>query len=171
MVRISGGYIEEYWTENGIRVSTPDYHEKTDAKLLQCSNAPDVYSTNTRDCDLRALKDTGLLADLSESALLREAVGRMRPEIQALLMDEQGHVCAMPRYVMSEPVYWRQEAWDAGRIDGGGRAAELYGVVGLRRALGEGVCRSAGKRTCALPIHVFSAAVLPTLIPVGSRIF
>ena len=112
-VRISGGYIEEYWTENGIQVSTPDYHEKTDAELLQCSNAPDVYSTNTRDCDLRALKDTGLLADLSESALLREAVGRMRPEIQALLIDEQGHVCAMPRYVMSEPVYWRQEAWDA----------------------------------------------------------
>ena len=97
-VRISGGYIEEYWTENGIQVSTPDYHEKTDAELLQCSNAPDVYSTNTRDCDLRALKDTGLLADLSESALLREAVGRMRPEIQALLIDEQGRICAVPRY-------------------------------------------------------------------------
>lgn len=33
-VRISGGYVEEYWTENGIQVSTPDYHEKTDAELL-----------------------------------------------------------------------------------------------------------------------------------------
>ena len=115
-VRISGGYVEEYWTENGIRVSTPDYHGKTDAELLQLANPPDVYSTSTGDCDLRALKAAGLLADLSESTLLREAVGRMRPEIQSLLMDEEGHICAVPRYVMSEPIYWHQEAWDAARL-------------------------------------------------------
>ena len=111
-VRIQGSYYEEYWKENGIKTSTPNYHWKTGLTLLRLDNAPDLYETYSTDCDIRALKDAGALADLSSSEILREAVSRMRPEIQELISDEAGHIYAMPKEAWSSPVYWHQEAFD-----------------------------------------------------------
>ena len=112
-VRIAGGYYEEYWTERGITVQSPNYHWKTGLALLSMDSAPDLYRTSCEACDIQALKDAGVLADLSGSSVLAEAVSHMRPELQALARDGNGLLVVMPHSMMSDPVYWRQEAFEA----------------------------------------------------------
>lgn len=112
-VRIAGGFFDEYWREKGIDVQTPDYHWKTCLALLKLDNAPDLYHASLENCDFQSLKNAGVLADLSGSERLMEAVSRMRPELQELVLDKEGRLVAMPLLMMSDPVYWRQEAFDA----------------------------------------------------------
>ena len=113
-LRYAGGMYENgYWKEHGIQITAPNYHWVTGVALLQQTNAPDLYSTCTDAVDFAAMKSAGVLADLSGSAILRETVGRMRPEVQALVTDDDGRILALPLGALSNPVYWRQEAFDA----------------------------------------------------------
>lgn len=114
-LRISGSvYDTNYLDKLGITVSTPNYHWANDLPLLQLDNAPDLYNSGSDDCDLRALKDAGVLADLSGSEAIREAVSHMRPELQQLITDDAGRIVAMPMwFTATNPVYWRQEGWEA----------------------------------------------------------
>lgn len=114
-LRIAGGFpaLEDEWNAAGISIDTPNYHWMTGVDLLQLDNAPDVYSTDSDDCDIQALKDVKLLADLTGSTVICEAVDRMWPDLQALLKDKEGRIVGVPQLVTTQPIYWRQEAWDA----------------------------------------------------------
>lgn len=46
------------------------------------------------------------------SAIIRDAVSRMRPETQRLLTTEDGKILGLPNAHMLRPLYWDQEAWD-----------------------------------------------------------
>ncbi|MDD3336571.1 MAG: ABC transporter substrate-binding protein [Eubacteriales bacterium] len=112
-VHVVGSFYEEYWKESGIEIVGSNYQWIRGLALMQLDNPPDLYSTSSNDCNIQALKDAGVLADLSDSEVLQEAVSRMRPEIQELLTDDEGRLVVMAKDVVSNPVYWQQDAWDA----------------------------------------------------------
>lgn len=106
-------YEGNYWKEHGIRTAAPDYHWVSGAELLQKDNAPDLYSDCTDVVDFERMKAANVLADLSGSAEIRQFVERTRPEIQSLVTGEDNHILALPLRASTNPVYWRQEAFDA----------------------------------------------------------
>lgn len=71
---------------------------------------------STWDEDFEALKDTGLLADLSGSEIIRELTNRLRPELKALVTTEDGKILGVPDSSYPDPLYWRQDAFDAAEL-------------------------------------------------------
>ena len=113
-LRWAGGMYEaDFWKEHGIKTTAPNYHWISGVELLRLDNAPDLYSTCTDVVDFEKMKTAGVLADLSSSAVIRQTVDRMRPELQALVTDADGRILALPLSAYTNPVYWRQEAFDA----------------------------------------------------------
>ncbi len=72
--------------------STALYYRNTyewSAAVITGSFEADVFSVSNMAYDWRALADKGFCADLSGSAIIREAVGRMHPSIQSELMRRE----------------------------------------------------------------------------------
>ncbi|MDD3410941.1 MAG: extracellular solute-binding protein [Eubacteriales bacterium] len=113
-LRMAGTMEEtDYWKKHGIQTETPNYHFMEGLALLRLENAPDLYEAASQYCDVAEMKNADALADLSGSAAIREAVGRMRPEVQAAATQPDGRIIGLPISALTNPVYWRQEAFDA----------------------------------------------------------
>lgn len=80
---------------------------------LQSDHAPDLFGLVTSNEDVESFKAARVLADLSGSEIIRDAVSRMRHQTQRLLTTEDGGIVGLPNAHMLRPLYWDQEAWDA----------------------------------------------------------
>ena len=114
--------VSKYWKNNGIPTTDCFFaaFATSQDKLaqLQGDNAPDLFGLDTRNDDFKAFKKAGVLADLSGSEIIRDAVSRMRPETQRLLTTEDGRIVGMPNAHVLSPLYWNQEAWDKAGLTG-----------------------------------------------------
>ncbi len=104
-----------YWREHPEIPVEDAWYSPWDDRLgiIQGDDAPDVMILRTNNCDFAAIKEAGVLSDLSGSESIRQAVGRMRPEARQLVTTEAGEIIGLPVVHMAGPVYWYQEAWDA----------------------------------------------------------
>ncbi|MEG1891231.1 MAG: extracellular solute-binding protein [Clostridia bacterium] len=106
-----------YWRDSGIRTQECRFavHGDWRDKLtqLQGDSAPDLFGLYTCNENFEIYKSSGVLADLSGSRVIRNAVTRMRPETQRLLTTKDGKIIGFPNIHMLRPLYWDQEAWDA----------------------------------------------------------
>ncbi len=118
-LRIAGSFNEGYWKEHRIPINIPNYHWAQGLALMQRENAPDLYAFPTYGVDFYTMKDTGILEDLSKSEVIRQAVSQMRPEIQELVTNKDGEIVALPTGGWIQPLYWRQDAWDAAGLTAG----------------------------------------------------
>ena len=114
--------VSKYWKNNGIPTANcffaPFATSQDKLAQLQGDNAPDLFGLDTRNDDFEAFKTAGVLADLSGSEIIRNAVSRMHPETQQLLTTADGRIVGMPNIHVIRPLYWDQEAWDkAGLTD------------------------------------------------------
>lgn len=150
VIRWEGGFpaLEDAWDSLGIEVEFPNYHLLGGMDLMTLENAPDVYSTDSAWCDVRALKEADLLADLSESEKLRSAVDRMWPEVQELLTDGEGRILALPMIGETSPVYWQQEAWDAAGLSEADVPQSYTELLDFAQAWAERVAAHPEKRVC-----------------------
>lgn len=87
-----------------------NWREGMDNIFLNTEGADLLYDY-TDNVDLELLRDSGMLADLSQSSLICEAVERMHPDVRRLITDEEGHIYALPLRVSTGAVYWMQDAW------------------------------------------------------------
>ena len=113
-----GGPIAEtvYWQDHGIQTTMPYYGWDDYMTIVKGDNAPDHYSFRTSSDDFLASKNAGLLADLSDSEIIRAWTDRLRPDIKKLVTTEDGKIVGLAGLdgaVAVVPVYWRQDAWDA----------------------------------------------------------
>lgn len=81
--------------------------------LMQSDNAPDLMAMYTMNDDLGAYKQANVLADLSQSEIIREAVSRMPQSAQAFVTDRDGRILALPLSHHIQPFYWLSDAWEA----------------------------------------------------------
>ena len=72
----------------------------------------DVMHSYTRYMDMDVLLESGMVADLSKSEKICEAVNRMHPDVQRLITDEEGHILALPSELHTYSVYWMPDAWE-----------------------------------------------------------
>ena len=104
----------DYWKENGIAKTDVSYDPWGDSlALLQGEDAADLMVLRTYNDDFTAFADAGLLADLSGSETIREAVSRMTPAVQAFITTEDGRILALPHAHYEQPFYWLEDAWQA----------------------------------------------------------
>ncbi len=80
---------------------------------LQGEKPPDLLMIRTMNDDFLPVKASGLLADLSGDARIREAVGRMHPDVQRLVTAQDGRILAFPVEHSVQPLYWFEDAWAA----------------------------------------------------------
>ena len=105
----------------GFRAAHPDVRiamvsttiHTTDMGILLSDNGLDAGVVSSSMVDMAYLKENGVLYDLSESAVIREAVSRMLPAVQERITDSLGRFVALPFFFMESPFYWLQDAWDA----------------------------------------------------------
>jgi len=104
-LRISGG-----WEDMGYMRFTSQYPdipvlilynyyasaEEIAQEIIGGNTETDIFVLSVR-AGLRELIDKGFAADLSESAVITEAVAAMYPQAQAVLTDAQGRVMGYPR--------------------------------------------------------------------------
>ena len=103
-----------FWKDNGIRKTNVSYDPWGDSvALLRGENAADLMVLRSYNDDFAVFRDSGLLADLSASEAIREAVDRMTPAIRQLITADDGRILALPYRAGLHPFYWSQEAWDA----------------------------------------------------------
>ena len=81
--------------------------------MLLYSEGLDAAVVHSANVDMAYLKENGVLYDMSESAIIREAVGRMYPAVQSFVTDDAGRIVAFPYSFSEMPLYWLQDAWDA----------------------------------------------------------
>ena len=74
---------------------------------------PDVAFLSLYNDDWQLFLDAEFTADLSSSAVIKEAVSRMPEWIQQLVTTADGRIWALPITALVRPVYWYQDAWDA----------------------------------------------------------
>ncbi|MCI5956334.1 MAG: extracellular solute-binding protein [Clostridiales bacterium] len=74
---------------------------------------PDLVEFDCGQFNFYQFRETGVLADLSVSEVIREATERLRPDIKALVTTVDGRILAAPLRAWSYPLMWNQEAWDA----------------------------------------------------------
>lgn len=79
---------------------------------LAADDAADLFIVRTYNDDFAAIRDAGMLADLSDSEAIRDAVSRMRPETQQLVTTQDGQILGLPVSQLVRPFYWYQDAWD-----------------------------------------------------------
>ena len=104
----------DYWKANGIAKKDVHYDPWGDSMaLLQGDDAADLMVLRTYNDDFTAFAQAGLLADLSKSEVIREAVSRMTPAMQALITTEDGRILAVPDSHHERPFYWLEDAWNA----------------------------------------------------------
>ena len=104
----------DYWKQNGIAKKDVSYDPWGDSlQLLQGDDAADLMVLRTYNDDFSAFADAGLLADLSQSEVIREAVSRMAPAMQALITTDDGKILAVPHSHHERPFYWLEDAWNA----------------------------------------------------------
>ncbi len=103
-----------FWKQQGIQTQDVESSVTEDAlSLMQRDDAPDLYGMSTLGEDLAALKDAGLLADLSGSEAIRALTSRLRSDMQALVMGQNGEILAFADYSAPLPLYVSPEAWEA----------------------------------------------------------
>lgn len=90
-----------------------DYYAFDDWSTLILEKRPDLFAFNTGKVNFYKLRDTGALADLFASQLVREATARLRPDIKELVTTEDGQILAVPISASLWPLLWNQAAWDA----------------------------------------------------------
>ncbi len=116
-LRLGGGTSETgYWTEHGIPTTHESYGWDDYMTIVKSDNAPDLYNFNTSSDDFLASKNAGLLADLSESLIIRAWTDRLRPDIKSLVTTGDGKIVGLAGFdgiVTFLPMYWRQDAWVA----------------------------------------------------------
>ena len=104
----------DYWKENGISKKDVSYDQWGDCtQLLRGDDAADLMVLRSYNDDLSEYVDAGLLADLSGSETIREAVSRMTPSARAFITVGDGRILAVPHLHYENPFYWYQDAWDA----------------------------------------------------------
>ena len=104
----------DYWKQNGIAKKDVSYDPWGDSlQLLQGEDAADLMVLRTYNDDFAAFADAGLLADLSQSEVIREAVSRMTPAMQALITTDDGRILAVPHSHHERPFFWFEDAWNA----------------------------------------------------------
>ena len=113
-IRLIDVGADDYWKANGIAKKDVHYDPWGDSlQLLQGEDAADLMVLRAYNDDFAAFADAGLLADLSQSEAIREAVSRMEPDLQALITTDDGKILAVPYSHHERPFYWFQDAWDA----------------------------------------------------------
>ncbi len=120
-LRQAGVMIDaSYWRSKGINfVEWNNYDIWADSiTIMQNNNPPDMMGLSTYGEDFVALKNTGLLADLSGSKIIRESTARLRPTLKELVTTEDGKILGVPVYGWPIPIYWRQDAFDAAGLTG-----------------------------------------------------
>ena len=106
----------DYWEDHGIQTTMPHYGWDDYITIAIGDNAPDLYTFHTSSDDFLAIKNAGLLADLSGSEIIRAWTDRLRPDIQNLVTTEDGKIiglAGLDGIVTFQPMYWHQDAWDA----------------------------------------------------------
>lgn len=91
-----------------------DWYESTGELLDALKSADpgiDLFSISDY-LDFSQVMAAGLCADLSDSQIIREAVGRMWPSIQARLTRE-GRIYAIPESILLSNFGWCEDAWQA----------------------------------------------------------
>ena len=75
--------------------------------------SPDVILVRLYNDEIQPLKNAKMMADLSGSATISEAVARMPEWIQQLAKSDEGQIVLLPVTTLIRPFYWYQDAWDA----------------------------------------------------------
>ena len=91
-----------------------DYIQTTDemnGKLLTGEFTYDVFGVQTLYGDPQSIMKKGFCLDLSGSAVIQEAVGRMWPGIAAQCMQD-GRIYAVPTHIQLEPIMANREVWE-----------------------------------------------------------
>ena len=89
------------------------YRAFDDWNTVILAKRPDLFRYYSYQANFMELRKADVLADLSDSPSIREATARLRPDIKALVTDENGRILAVPFSAWSFPWMWNQEAWDA----------------------------------------------------------
>lgn len=87
----------------------PSVGTLTEMQRLQ----PDVAVLRLYNDDLQSFLDADMMADLSQSEAVVQAVSRMPDWLQQLVTTEDGQILALPTKALIRPFYWYQDAWDA----------------------------------------------------------
>ena len=90
-----------------------DYRAFDDWNTVILTKNPDLFRYYSYQANFMELRKADALADLSNSPSIREATARLRPDIKALVTDENGRILAVPFSAWSFTWMWNQEAWDA----------------------------------------------------------
>ncbi len=78
-----------------------------------CESEVDVAILRLYHHKLQPFVDADVLADLSESAFIRESVSRMPAWIRNQVTTQDGRIIALPTRALVRTVNWYQDAWDA----------------------------------------------------------
>lgn len=113
-LRLGGTIYEtDYWQAKHIATLRPNYGWDDYQTIAKSTNAPDLSMFLTRRDDFLAVKQAGLLSDLSGSAVVQAWINRLRPDIKRLVTTDDGKILGVPWFATFEPMYWRQDAWNA----------------------------------------------------------
>ncbi|MDD3412318.1 MAG: extracellular solute-binding protein [Eubacteriales bacterium] len=96
-----------------VSIKLLSYSSRITEMDLLMKDGLDAAALYSGSLDMDALKSAGVLYDLSESAVIREAVSRMHPDIQKYVTDDAGRIVALPYSLYDPSFYWLQSAWDA----------------------------------------------------------
>lgn len=123
---------------------------------LQSDNAPDLLLLRTYNDDFAAIRDAGVLADLSQSEAIRDAVSRMRPDAQALVTTEDGRILGLPILQMVLPFYWYQDAWDEAGLTADDVPQSYVDLLDFLDAWAERVAEQPEKNVCVTRTFLWS---------------
>lgn len=73
----------------------------------------DVIMLALHSEDMQLFADAEMMADLSSSAVISNAVSRMPAWVRQRVTTEDGRILALPLVALPRPFYWYQDAWDA----------------------------------------------------------
>ena len=96
-----------------VSIKMPSYSSRITEMDLLMKDGLDAAVLYSGQLDMDALKSAGVLYDLSKSAVIREAVSRMHPDVQKYVTDNAGHIVALPYSLYDPSFYWLQSTWDA----------------------------------------------------------
>ena len=96
-----------------VSIKQLSYSSRTTEMDLLMKDGLDAAVLYSGSLDMDALKAAGVLYDLSESTIIREAVSRMHPDVQRYVIDDAGRIVALPYSLYDPSFYWLQSAWDA----------------------------------------------------------
>lgn len=107
------GTESSFWTAHPeIPHQSVFYVSFADSLSEMLRTKPDVMSLSPNNEDVQAYIDADVLADLSGSQRIVQAVSRMAPAIRQMVTDCEGRILAMPITAYVHPFDWYQDAWD-----------------------------------------------------------